>query len=144
MRSIVTSTLHLHQFLTTSTPQSALIAHGRHEDTTPKQATTASPTEETPARDKGVKRRRVVQVSNTSPSDFSSDTDDSSGASSEGVCNICDQRQPPSEIHRSISKWSKVNWIGCEKCDRWFHQCCTELPKTTDVSSIQFVCHNCK
>ena len=79
-----------------------------------------------------------------SPSNSSSDTDDSSGASSEGVCDICYQRQPPSERHRSISKWSKVNWIGCEKCERWFHQCCTELPKTTDVSSIQFVCYNCK
>ena len=35
MRSIETSTLHPHQFLNASTPQSALIAHGRREDTTP-------------------------------------------------------------------------------------------------------------
>ena len=62
--------------------------------------TTAVPTEKTPAGDNGVKRRRVVQDSNTSPSD----TDNSSGASSEGVCDICDQRQPPQNIHRSLSK----------------------------------------
>ena len=95
-----------------------------------------------------MKRRRVVQVASTSPSDTpsnsSSDTDDSSGASSEEVCDICDQRQPPHEIHRSLSEFSRVNWIGCDSCKRWYHNCCTEIPKNTDVSSIDFVCHHCK
>ena len=35
MRSVETSTIRPHQFLTVSTPQSALIAHGRREDSTP-------------------------------------------------------------------------------------------------------------
>ena len=108
-----------------------------------RRLTTAVPTEKTPAGDKSVKRRRVVQVANTSPSNSSSDTDDSSGASS-GVCDICQQRQPPQDRHRSIYKWSKVIWNGCDNCDLWFHYCCTELEKATDVSSIQFVCHNCE
>ena len=34
--------------------------------------------------------------------------------------------------------------VGCGNCDRWFHQCCTELPKNTDVSSIHFACFHCK
>ena len=72
-----------------------------------------------------------------------SNTDNSSDASSDGVCDICDQRQPPPERHRSISKWSKIIWVGCESCDRWFHQCCTELPKSTDVSSIDYTCYHC-
>ena len=87
------------------------------------------PTKVTPARDKGVKRRHddLAQVSSSYPSNSSSDTDDSSGNSSEGVCDICEQRQPSTEKHRSIAKLSKVKWVGCGNCDRWFHQCCTHM-----------------
>ena len=76
-----------------------------------RRLTTASPTEVTPARTKGVKRRHddLAQVSINSQSNSSYDIDDTSGASSEGVCDVCDQRQPTTERHRSISKWSKVN-----------------------------------
>ena len=111
-----------------------------------RRLTTASSTKFTPARAKGLKRRHhdLTHVSNSSPSNSSSNTDDSSDASSEVVRDIvCEQRQ----THRKDvdrSRWSKVNWIGCESCDRWFHQCSTELPKNTDVSSIEFVCYNCK
>ena len=72
-----------------------------------RQVTTASPTDVTPTRAKGVKRRHddLAQVSINSQSNSSSDTDDSSGASSEGVCDVCEQRQPPTQKHRSISKW---------------------------------------
>ena len=41
-------------------------------------------------RDKGMKRRQVAQVCNSSPPNTSSDTDNSSNASSEGMCDICD------------------------------------------------------
>ena len=55
-----------------------------------RRLTTASPTEVTPARAKGVKRRHddLAKVSINSQSNSSSDTDDSSGANSEGVCDV--------------------------------------------------------
>ena len=61
-----------------------------------------SPTEEAPTRDKCVKLRNVAQISNSSPSNSSCDTDDSIGASSEGVSDMRDQRQPPPHRHRSL------------------------------------------
>ena len=48
-----------------------------------------SPTKVTLARGKGVKRQHdLSQASINSPSNFTSDTDDSSDNSSEGVCDI--------------------------------------------------------
>ena len=107
-----------------------------------RRISTTSTTRMTTARGKGVKRRNddLAQVSISSPSNSSSNTEDSSGDSSDVVCDICDQRQPPTSIHWSISRWSKVNWIGCGRCTRWFHQCCTEVSKNTDISSLDFTC----
>ena len=88
--------------------------------------------------------RRQDDLTEDSPttSSSNSDTDNSSDSSSATVCDICHERQPPSQ-RRSISKWSRINWVGCDSCDRWFHQGCTELPKNTDVSSIDFICYHC-
>ena len=79
-----------------------------------RRITATSPTIMTPARDKDVKRRHddLVQVSSSFPSNSSSNTDDSSGNSSESVCDICEQRQPSTERHRSIVKLSKIKWVG--------------------------------
>ena len=111
-----------------------------------RRITTTSTTKMTTARGKGVKRRNDdhTQLSISSPSNSSSNTEDSSGDSSDIVCDISDQRQSPTIIHRSISRWSKLNWIGCGRCTRWFHQCCTEISKNTDISSLDFTCCFCE
>ena len=72
-----------------------------------------------------------------------SNTDNSSDASSDVVCDICHERQPPPERHRSISQWLKIMWVECDSCDRWSHQCCTELSNSTDVRSIDYTCYHC-
>ena len=73
-----------------------------------------------------------------------SDTDESTSGSSEGVCDICEHRQPPPESQGSISKLPSVEWIQCDICDSWFHVCCTELPADTEVSSKSFKCYHCQ
>ena len=91
-------------------------------------------------RGKGVKRSLIPAES----SDYSTETDSSSdGASSEGVCDICHERQPPPQTHRAIFGKATVNWVGCDDCERWFHQCCTELDESIDVSSIDYKCFHC-
>ena len=115
--------------------------------------TFSNPPKRVPIRSRRPRGRRTVTTTQTevtrrqdedSPTNSSSnsDTDNSSDSSSETVCDICHERQPPSQ-RRSISKWSRINWVGCDRCDRWFHQGCTELPKNTDASSIDFVCYHC-
>ena len=74
----------------------------------------------------------------TPTSSSNSDIDNLSDSSSDAVCDICHERQPPSQ-RRSISKWLRINWVGCDSCDRWFHQGCTELKKNPDVSSIDII-----
>ena len=51
------------------------------------------------------------------------------------VCPICQHKQPPSEKHRSISKWARTKWLRCTICDRCFHQCCTEFERGAEMSS---------
>ena len=73
-------------------------------------------------RGKGVKRRLIPDESSESSSDSNIST---ASGSSDGVCDICDCRQPPPQTRRTISGKAKVQWVGCDDCDRWFHQCCT-------------------
>ena len=99
-----------------------------------------------PTRGKGLKRHHETIADDSLSSTAiisSSDTDNSGNESSETECVICEERQPPTERHRSISKWSRVNWVGCDSCDRWFHLCCTDLPSGTEVSSITYNCYYC-
>ena len=97
-------------------------------------------------RGKGVKRILIpaTESDDSDPSipdiDFSN-TDSGSDGTPKEVCDICHLTQPPSERHRSISRWSRVKWIRCTTCDRPFHLCCTELARGADVSS--FICYHC-
>ena len=91
-------------------------------------------------RGKGVKRRLIP----ADMSESSNDTDAStSSGSSEGVCDICNARQPPPQTHRTIFGKTTVQWVGCDECNGWFHQCCTELDQDVDVSTIDFKCFHC-
>ena len=63
------------------------------------------------SRGKGVKSRLIPADSSESFSDT-----DISTASSGGVCDICDCRQPSSQIHRTISGKASVQWVGCDLC----------------------------
>ena len=91
-------------------------------------------------RGKGVKRRLTPAEHSSS----SSDTDIStSSGSSDGVCDICERRQPPPQKHRTIFGKATVQWVGCDECERWYHQCCTELDEDIDVSTIDYKCFHC-
>ena len=92
-------------------------------------------------RGKAVKRRQIPDDSSESSKE--SDVSTASGSSA-GVCDICERRQPPPQTHRAIYGKATVHWIGCDDCDRWFHQCCTELDDDLDVSTIDYTCYNCQ
>ena len=68
----------------------------------------------------------------------------SDGASSEGVCDMCQERQAPPQTHRAVFGKAIVHWVECDICERWFHQCCTELDANVDVSTIVHKCFHCK
>ena len=93
-----------------------------------------------PTRGKALKRRLMPADSSESSSDSNIST---VSGSSEGICDICERRQPPPQTSRTISGKATVQWIGCDDCDRWFHQCCTELDDAVDVSTIDYKCYNC-
>ena len=106
---------------------------------------TVVPTGEIPARYEGMKRRRVFQVSNTCQLTLHL-TLTIPVVLAQKVCVVyaIKDNLHRIDIDEYLNGKQKVNWIGCESCHRWFHQCCTELPKATDVCSINFVCFNCK
>ena len=92
-------------------------------------------------RGKGVNRHLIPTDSSMS----SSDTDISTNSeSSEGVCDICQTRQPPPQTHRSIIGKAKVDWVTCDECNLWFHLCCTELDPNVDICATKFKCFHCK
>ena len=91
-------------------------------------------------RGKGVKRRLIP--AEHSESSYDSDISTSSG-SSDGVCDICERRQPPPQKHRTIFGKATVQWVGCDHCDRWYHQCCTELDEDIEVGTIDYKCFHC-
>ena len=91
-------------------------------------------------RGKGVKRSLIP--AEHSESSYDTDISTSSG-SSDGVCDICERRQIPPQKHRPIFGKATVQWVGCDKCDRWYHQCCTELDEDIEVSTIDYKCFHC-
>ena len=91
-------------------------------------------------RGKGVKRSLIPSESSDSSTDAEISSD---GASSEGVCDICQERQPPPKSHRAVFGKAIVHWVGCDNCERWFHQCCRELDASVEVSTIVYKCFHC-
>ena len=51
------------------------------------------------------------------------------------VCHACDATSPPPRKNRRCRVY---NWVGCEKCPRWYHTVCVNAKRSCD-----FVCDVC-
>jgi len=52
------------------------------------------------------------------------------------ICHACDAAQPPSGKCR---RRTVINWVCCDKCDRWYHMWYVHLATVPD----QYVCSKC-
>ena len=60
-----------------------------------------------------------------------------SGSESEGVCEECQDREPAG---MGEGDWS---WIGCEACERWFHDSCMDI-NLEEFKDKDYFCRYCK
>ena len=47
------------------------------------------------------------------------------------ICYMCNCDVPPPRKNKKVSKKTKVNWIGCDNCEQWFHGDCVGVAEPT-------------
>jgi len=60
----------------------------------------------------------------------------------EDVCQECKKETPPKRGRAKRSHSDDVSWVGCDKCQRWFHVLCTDLKATPRKKDI-WKCKSC-
>jgi len=60
-------------------------------------------------------------------------------ANDDSRCVECGLEQPPAKVNRNLV----IDWIMCDHCKFWYHQCCiiNYLPTR---KSMKYICHRCK
>ena len=78
------------------------------------------------------KQQRIPSYSEESNASYSC----SAGEESDGVCEDCEMRVPGG---LRKGQWK---WIGCEKCQKWFHDSCLSI-QLDDFEDEDFICKAC-
>ena len=42
----------------------------------------------------------------------------------DGVCQKCNSHRPPPEVAKDFDTLTVAMWVGCDKCESWFHAVC--------------------
>lgn len=55
------------------------------------------------------------------------------------ICFLCRNTRPENQP----ADQEKIEWVGCEKCENWYHILCVGFKNQSEVDNIDYICQNC-
>lgn len=61
------------------------------------------------------------------------------------ICTACNSANPPTVKTKKSKKTTRIGWICCDQCSKWFHSVCVRISdlQLANIQSFQYFCENC-